>query len=206
MIRVFVLLMAFSFELDEPSLSEPIVYLSKHKAHHFPEIYSYLRTNIEGNYVYHPNDKGGETYGGVARKLHPNWQGWKYVDKVKNKQRHQLIPEAEFYVLDFYLSIWVEDGFERIKDKELAQSLFDFRIHSSPKTVTILTNRVLKQMGYCPIKVGEDWINDDFNHLNAKEFVLRLKIQRLILFNRIVTTNPSQKVFYKGWTRRLDIV
>ena len=31
---------------------------------------------IEGGYVYHPYDRGGETYDGIARKAHPDWFGW----------------------------------------------------------------------------------------------------------------------------------
>jgi lysozyme family protein len=205
MIRLFILLSAISFNgLEESSFVEFSVNLSKPKDHHFPEIYDYIRTKVEGNYVNHPDDKGGETYGGVARRLHPKWYGWKYVDQDKTKYRHKRIESAEIWVKDFYLNLWVKEGFENIKDKELAKNLFDFRIHSSPKSVTKLTNNVLLQMGYCPIKVGENWITEDFNHLNAQEFILRLKIQRIILFNQIVTKNPRQRVFYRGWIERIE--
>ena len=27
------------------------------------------------------NDRGGQTYAGIARKHHPNWPGWKVVDR-----------------------------------------------------------------------------------------------------------------------------
>lgn len=171
--------------------------------HHFPEIYNYIRTEVEGNYSFHPDDKGGETYGGIARRLHPDWFGWRYVDQARPHKRHDRIEKAEIHVLDFYLTIWVTENFEIIENKELAKNLFDLRIHSSPKTVTRITNRVLNEMGYCPIKVGENWINEDFNHLNAEEFILRLKIQRLILFNYLVTKSPNQRVFYNGWINRL---
>jgi lysozyme family protein len=30
----------------------------------------------EGGYVVDPNDPGGETYKGVARKIHSKWDGW----------------------------------------------------------------------------------------------------------------------------------
>jgi lysozyme family protein len=47
---------------------------------------SYDLTNqIEGGYVNDPDDKGGETYRGIARKKHPSWRGWYKVDDVKKQ-------------------------------------------------------------------------------------------------------------------------
>jgi lysozyme family protein len=37
----------------------------------------------EGGYVNHPNDLGGETYKGIARNAHPNWEGWKFIDQKR---------------------------------------------------------------------------------------------------------------------------
>src|SRR3546814_16111313 len=107
--------------------------------------------------------------------MHPGWEGWYVIDEVKNKQRHQLIPEVEFFVKDFYLSIWVREGFENIEDYSLALNLFDFRIHSSPRTVELFTTRVLTKMGCEPTKFGEDWIDDRCNQVEPVEFLLRLK-------------------------------
>lgn len=38
----------------------------------------------EGGYVNDPDDKGGETYKGIARKFNPDWKGWKIIDKSSN--------------------------------------------------------------------------------------------------------------------------
>ena len=37
----------------------------------------------EGYYANVEGDRGGETYMGVARNLHPDWEGWKYIDAYK---------------------------------------------------------------------------------------------------------------------------
>jgi len=36
----------------------------------------------EGGYKLHnvPDDRGGQTYAGIARRYHPNWPGWRYID------------------------------------------------------------------------------------------------------------------------------
>jgi len=38
---------------------------------------------IEGGYSLIPDDPGGETYRGVARREHPDWPGWALVDAAK---------------------------------------------------------------------------------------------------------------------------
>ena len=198
---VFFLLMCIGWPLKSSSVE--VVEYEPVRKHYFPEIYAHIRSEIEGNYVNHPKDKGAETYGGIARKLHPDWYGWKYVDADKSKFRGKRIEACEIWVLDYYLTLWVKEGFENIEDKDLALNLFDFRIHSSPRSVTRLTNNVLREMGIEPVKVGDNWIDDRFNHIDSKEFILRLKIQRLILFNGLVSREPAQKVFYRGWVNRL---
>ena len=203
--RLFLLLVFLLGDVGvrEPLLRETFVYPSKPKEHHFPYVYQQIR-KLEGTYVNHPNDKGRETYGGISRKLHPKWQGWEYIDEAKPLERYDTVPRAEFWVLDWYLDLWVKEGFETIEDRELALNLFDFRIHSSPRTVELFTNRVLTRMGCEPTRIGEDWIDGRFNQVEPVEFILRLKIQRLILFNYIVTKYPSQKVFYFGWVNRIS--
>lgn len=42
---------------------------------------SFSKTSVfEGGYANNPNDKGGETYRGIARNHHPKWAGWKIID------------------------------------------------------------------------------------------------------------------------------
>lgn len=37
----------------------------------------------EGGYADLQGDKGGETYKGIARNFHPDWQGWSIIDSYK---------------------------------------------------------------------------------------------------------------------------
>ena len=60
--------------------------------------YAYDLTNkAEGSYANDPDDKGGETYGGISRKNHPIWRGWFRVDEVK---RQTSDPKAIGTLLD----------------------------------------------------------------------------------------------------------
>jgi lysozyme family protein len=177
-----------------------------YKERHFMYVYNHIRQNIEGNYVNHKDDKGRETYAGISRRLHPNWYGWKYIDQAKPLVRHDSVPAAEIWALDFYLNLWIKGGFEKIEDRELALNLFDFTIHSSPRTVNTKVNRVLAKFGCNPVQMGGEWVNDDFNRVPSREFVLLLKIERIKLFNYLVTKDKSQLVFYRGWLNRLESI
>ncbi|MDR3089845.1 MAG: hypothetical protein LBU39_08515 [Desulfobulbaceae bacterium] len=38
---------------------------------------------FEGGYVNNPQDPGGETYAGISRVHHPDWDGWAEIDRAK---------------------------------------------------------------------------------------------------------------------------
>ena len=56
----------------------------------------------EGGYVNDPDDSGGETYKGIARRFHPDWIGWAYVDNrdFKNPNLDKLV--SDFYYIKFW--------------------------------------------------------------------------------------------------------
>jgi len=39
----------------------------------------------EGGYVNDPQDPGGETYKGIARKIYSKWSGWQTIDMLKRQ-------------------------------------------------------------------------------------------------------------------------
>jgi len=158
---------------------------------HFPSVYATIR-KYEGNYVYHPHDKGGETYGGVARKYCPDWYGWRYIRK--DTKRYERVEAAELWVMDHYLDIWVKEGFDQIKDYDLALNTFDFRINSSPRTYSKKVSKILNDMGEC-----------DIHSLNSEEFVWRLKIERILLYTHLALNDSTQRTFYRGWIKRLGV-
>ncbi|MCF8019834.1 MAG: hypothetical protein K9L62_10525 [Vallitaleaceae bacterium] len=53
----------------------------------------------EGYYSFDPNDAGGETYRGIARRYNPHWEGWNLIDDDKPDINHD---ELDSYVRKFY--------------------------------------------------------------------------------------------------------
>lgn len=49
----------------------------------FDSAYAPLK-QLEGGWCHNPDDKGGETYAGIARNFFPAWPGWAVVDAAKS--------------------------------------------------------------------------------------------------------------------------
>ena len=65
-----------------------------------------LTSKAEGGYANSKYDVGGETWRGISRVYHPNWQGWQIIDQYKSQYKN------------FVDYLW--------KDKQLNQLVFDF--------------------------------------------------------------------------------
>ena len=67
------------------------------------------------------DERGGQTYKGIARKMHPNWEGWAIVDKVKDCSTLLSAPTAAFYRKEFWCKC---EDVDRLSEK-IAEELFD---------------------------------------------------------------------------------
>lgn len=91
----------------------------------------------EIGYVNNPNDAGGETYNGISRRFHPDWEGWKFIDKAKNSidfpknipNEALKYPVAKFYKHEFWDKVKGDD----IPDQDLGEWLFDIAVNGGPK-------------------------------------------------------------------------
>ena len=106
-------------------------------------IIAYKRTKpFEGGYVNDPDDLGGETYKGVARKANPTWDGWQIVDFHKtlanfprnlesNQQLQNMIPG--FYKKNYWDVFWGD----KVNSQSIANEIYD-------QCVNLGVNRALK--------------------------------------------------------------
>lgn len=88
----------------------------------------------EGGYVFDPDDAGGETYRGIARRYHPSWPGWGNIDKLKQqtdspRQLNRLLGKDEDLqqqIHDFYKqNYWDPFQGDLVESQDLAEELFD---------------------------------------------------------------------------------
>ena len=85
--------------------------------------------NVNMGYVNDPNDRGGETIAGIARKFHPNDQIWTLVDNAKKgnfPQNLKNIPNILDGIKAFYKSnYWDKVCGDKLKSQNIANILFD---------------------------------------------------------------------------------
>lgn len=162
----------------------------------------------EGYYANVKHDRGKETYSGITRKYNPKWYGWKYIDKYKRNGKvkwNTRIQELDYWVLDFYLDIWVKEGFYKLKDQSVANYLFDFRVHAGYAGVKTV-KKVMKEMGY-EVDVDKVFTEDNLlliNKINKRKFLKKLKKERISYYTRIVNHDDTQKVFLSHWISRAN--
>jgi lysozyme family protein len=167
----------------------------------------YIRPN-EGGYVNNPNDKGGETYAGIARNFHPNWEGWTVIDfekRTRGLKFNQLIPDIDYMVEDFYRAMWDKYRLSEIQNQQIADFMFDFIVHSSSTAVKkiqtaagVTADGVIGNMTLGAINTASATIS------GAKSLLNKMIEQRELLFKAIVARDPTQGEFLAGWNSRLN--
>ena len=99
---------------------------------------AYKRTaKSEGGWNHVANDRGGETYKGIARKFWPEWPGWKLVDAAKPLRHNQIIKSAALdqLVMDFYKAqFWDKIQGDHLRFQEFANELYDMAVNSGVST------------------------------------------------------------------------
>jgi len=161
---------------------------------------------VESGYANVKGDKGGETYRGITRKNHPEWDGWKTIDKKKPIAQGKVIPELEESVAKYYWDFEFNlPEFDMLNSINVALILFDWRIHGglSPSKVQKMLTQRFKVKNNNSGSFDRDTILL-MNKINEKQLSDALLDMRREKIASIIKKNPSQVKFKKGWTKRLD--
>jgi len=130
----------------------------------------------EGGYVNNPADRGGPTNYGITQATLSAWRGWPAsISDVQNLKRQEAV--------EIYEAKYVAP-FERFAG---AQKLLDLIVDSA---VQHGTKRV------------QGWI-DAIQSSDPDVVYKRLLRRRIEFYGEIITNNPSQATFAKGWMRRI---
>ena len=177
----------------------------------------------EGGYVNDPDDLGGETYCGIARKYHPNWAGWVRVDEYKPSDKFPGILSKDqalkSWVGDFYREwYWTPIGLDAVESQELAEELLDMGVHLGVKRAVMFLQRglnVLNRRGrlWPDLTVDGDAGTKTLHALyeyekhEAPNFLRKtLLLQRGNYYiDRALKREKSEK-YIRGWLRRLRLI
>jgi len=166
--------------------------------------------SYEGGYANVESDLGEETYRGISRKFCKDWRGWSFIDEYKRKcgppeQNYVFNNLIDWYVTDFYLDIWINEGFSDLENQAIANYLFDFRVHS-PIGVKMI-QRVLNDCGNS--FELDNQMNAEMiavlNKIDATDFLLSIKKKRVDFYNHVVDHNPTQQKFLCHWLKRANV-
>lgn len=172
---------------------------------------AYRRTcKNEGGYVNDSRDRGGETWRGVARKYHPNWAGWKIIDRIKPQcksisELNKVLfanRELESLVLSFYKAgFWDVGRLDEFTSQLLAENVFDAGVHCGP---AISAKFLQKALGITADgKIGNQTLTAA-NEADEEKTVNSFADIRKRYYETVVSKYPSQKVFLKNWLSRCD--
>lgn len=114
----------------------------------FKEAYRKTVAN-EGYLSNHKNDRGGMTWKGIARNMHPNWAGWNEIDKILNNGGKVVDIKVNNYietmVHDFYwLNFWRPLRAQEIIKPIVRNKYFDTAVNMGIKNAVKIYQRSLQ--------------------------------------------------------------
>lgn len=155
----------------------------------YPELFSRCIKVIlrnEGGYVNHPNDPGGETNFGIAKKFYPE-------EDIKN-----MTKERATYL--YYKDYWAPMNLKGLQNEELVLQVFDFGVNAGIKTSIRMLQRLVGVTDDGIIgKITTKVVNDQ-----PIELVDKFKMRRKIFYMNLAAKKPKLQVFLRGWLRRVD--
>lgn len=159
---------------------------------------------VEGGYGNDPQDPGGETYKGIARKMNPKWPGWVTVD-LKKKQSNfprnlDNSEELQKQVKDFYrTNYWHRVAGDDITNQDIAESIFDFAVNAGVSTSAKLAQMTV---GATADGVIGPQTVEKINADNPRAFLAVFALHKISRYTSICDNRPESKKFFFGWVKR----
>lgn len=170
----------------------------------------------EGGYANNPNDSGGETWKGIARKKHPNWPGWTLVDRAKQGDfptNLTSVPNLQNLVESFYkIQFWDFLKLDQINNQRIANELFDTSVNMGQGVAGLFIQRALNVSNrngkdYPDLQVdgnvGSVTVNAVNNHPRPDQLLKLLNTLQGAKYIGICEANPSQEIFMTSWLSRV---
>jgi len=168
----------------------------------------------EGLYSSNKYDFGGETYRGISRKYHPEWEGWATFDKQRSNINHG---ELDHLVRSFYKEHYWDPNLLSSFPQDVANEMFDTGVNLGRRTAAKFLQQALSYLNKNE-QLFPDLVDDgivgpktikalNIIH-NRKETKLLLKIMNVLQgyhYLSYMKKSPTQEVFARGWFKRVEI-
>jgi lysozyme family protein len=160
----------------------------------------------EGGYSNHPQDKGGETYMGIARNKHPRWSGWAIIDDcLKHGEPLSLADGLAELVRSFYYAEFWQPLHCAMIDQvseAVAEELFEAAVNCGPGNGVKFLQRALNTLNNRG-KIYPDIAVDGAMGPKTLQTTLTCLVHRP---PRILARcqNGEQYIHYKNWSQHED--
>lgn len=183
---------------------------------------SYERLKVyEGLYIDDPDDRGGETYRGIPRKFHPDWQGWAIIDQAKKGGSfYDILTNdenlKELTMNFFYDNVWTIIKGGRIDDQMTADEIFEMSVNLGIETAVRILQRSINLLNrnqslYYDITVDGIAGNETIKTLkvclynNPKLLFNLLNFYQAMVYIDLMEKNRNYEIF-TGWFNRIEIL
>jgi lysozyme family protein len=149
---------------------------------------------FEGDLKLHRNPtEKQKTYAGIYRKEHPNWEGWRYIDKGETPP-FSLV--KKFYFNEFYKPLQV------IPYPKLRFVVFDFAVNTGlPRAVKVLQRIIdAKPDGVIGSETLEK-LDKYIKKFSEEDLVQKYTLARVAYYNRLAK-NKDMRIYLRGWIDR----
>lgn len=169
----------------------------------------------EGGYVHDPDDAGGETYRGIARRYHPSWSGWNVIDDTKpNLDFDELDP----YVREFYEAhFWDRLRLDEFDDQDVANEMFDTAVNMGVSRAGKFLQECLNYLNrngslfkdlVVDGKIGRASLaalNEIESNRDTDVLLIMLNVCQGRHYMSYMRKSPTQEKYARGWFNRVQL-
>lgn len=158
----------------------------------------------EGGYVNDPQDPGGETYKGIARKMNSKWDGWITIDMAKKERNFPSSLDSNIPLQDniktFYeVNYWDKIRGDEITDQHIADCIFDFAVNAGPITSAKLAQTTV---GAEPDGTIGPVTLQKINADDPRAFIALFSLHKIARYVGICDKRQESRKFFFGWVKR----
>jgi lysozyme family protein len=158
----------------------------------------------EGGYDNDADDPGGETYKGIARKIHSKWDGWTTIDIMKRQPGFpgnlDKNDELQSDVANFYrVTFWDPMNGDKIIVQQVANSIFDFGVNAGLATSVALAQMVI---GATADGILGPQTLSKLNEFKSEFFIASFTVAKIARYINIVKKRPTSRKYFYGWVCR----
>ena len=163
-----------------------------------------LTMKAEGGYGNDPQDPGGETYKGIARKMNSKWDGWVIIDMMKQENNFPANlndnTQLQEKIKAFYeVNYWDKICGDAIKNQDIAESIFDFAVNAGPIASAKLAQTTVSAE---PDGVIGPQTIEKINADDPRAFLAVFALHKIARYVSICDKRHESKKFFFGWVKR----